>query len=119
MIIKLAQFSSELEKEAGLWGAIKASGHEAIKKPKIGLETIVDELAAKKNWTKAYTRERLEAAGNKGGGLLNDITGLDVTGQAGKGANAVVQHIKDNAPAYGGGALLAGGGAYAYKRNKK
>ena len=121
MIVKLAQFSTEvdssLEKEAGLWGAIKERGAKSLSHHE--LTQIVDEIAKKKDLVKNYGIGRAEYVGKGAKGVLGSVLGGDAVGAAGKHTNAAIEHIKRNAAAYGGGALLAGGGALAYNRSKK
>jgi hypothetical protein len=120
MIIKLAQFStevsSELEKEAGLWSAIKARGAASLDKHQ--LTQIVDELAKKKDFVKNTGIGRLAYVGDKAKAVVNDVAGGDVTGALGGKVNKGVEFLKGHKAPIAGAAIL-GGGAAAYSRRKK
>ena len=115
MIIKLATFTSEveLEKEAGMgthkaiWAALPEGARKVLEAAGMDAKNLASHVGS--HSAKVGT-DAARAAGVAG----NYATGTNLTGALGKAVN----HIKKNKAAYGGGALLAGGGL-AYKHSKK
>jgi hypothetical protein len=115
MIIKLATFASEveLEKEAGartpgaIWAMLPKPAQAALKAAGLDAKDLASHVGS--HSAKVGT-DAARAAGVAG----NYATGTNLTGALGR----AVAHIKDNKAAYGGGALLAGGGL-AYRQSRK
>jgi len=119
MIVKLAEFESGIEKEAGLSGSIKNTLRKMIEKPNVDLDKVVDEITHKVQAGGNWSKGRATAIGSGSGKLVNNILGGNATGTIGEKTNELIDHIKRNAPTYGGAGILgAGAGAYALKNRK-
>ena len=134
MIIKLAQFESEvseLEKEASFLGGNAKKQVRAImdKVMKGGVVTHAEAALLDahvggeglKNWGRgrvAAAGRGLDTIGSRVGKGIDDVTGLNISGKAGGRLDSVMEHLSRNKAKYAGGAAVAGGAGLAYKNRK-
>lgn len=120
MIIKLAQFESEMEKEAAASGKV---GNWASFFGKYTPEAVQDALSLSKGNLKGAAKHlagRAEVLGSATGRGLKSVTGVDVAGKADSSFNNVLHHLNKNRTLVGGlGVAGAGAGALAYHNKKK